>query len=85
MYADLGDGARALAVVQKIEDLKSSGRPGYAGLAPEKIYYARGTIQFWYRELDQALGNLKRVASNARTSTSIPALMRGCAWDRSTI
>jgi len=65
MYADLGDGARALAMVQKIEDLKSSGHPGYAGLAPEKIYYARGTIQFWYRELDQALSNLKRVASNA--------------------
>jgi len=65
MYADLGDGARALAVVQMIEDLKSSGHPGYVGLAPEKIYYARGTIQFWYRELDQALGNMKRVASNA--------------------
>ena len=65
MYADLGDGARALAVVQKIEDLKASGHPGYARLAPEKIYYARGTVQFWYRELDQALGNLKKVTSNA--------------------
>jgi tetratricopeptide (TPR) repeat protein len=65
VYADLGDGARALATIKKIEALKASGHPGYADLPPEKIYYARGTIQFWYRELDQALDNLARVAANA--------------------
>jgi tetratricopeptide (TPR) repeat protein len=65
MYSDLGDGTRALEEVQKIEDLKTSGQPGYAALPPEKIYFARGTIQFWYREFDDALANLSRVASAA--------------------
>ena len=65
MYADLGDGTRALETVQKIEDLKAAGYPGYADLPSEKIYYARGTIQFWYRELDAALANMKRVAERS--------------------
>ncbi len=66
MYADLGDGTRALAVIQRIEDLKRSGVPGYNRLTMEKIYYARGTIQFWYRDLDQALSNLQRVTARAQ-------------------
>ena len=66
MYADLGDGGRALAEVQQIEDLKKSDYPGYSRLPSEKIYYARGTIQFWYRDLDHALSNLQRVAARAQ-------------------
>ncbi len=65
MYSDLGDGERALATIQKMEDLKAAGEPGYADLPPEKIYYARGTVQFWYRRLDDALANMQRVASRA--------------------
>lgn len=66
MYADLGDKARALAAVQQIEDLKASGHPGYSAVLPEKVYYARGTIQFWYRDLDQALSNFRRVTARAQ-------------------
>jgi len=66
MYADLGDKTRALAAVQRIEDLKATGYPGYTGISPEKVYFARGTIQFWYRDLDQALANFKRVTARAQ-------------------
>lgn len=66
MYGDLGDEGHALAAVQRIEDLKMFGQPGYAFLPAEKIYYARGTIQFWYRDLDHALVNLKKVAAHAQ-------------------
>jgi tetratricopeptide (TPR) repeat protein len=66
MYADLGDGPRALAAIQRIENLKRSGVPGYNRLTMEKIYYARGTIQFWYRDLDQALSNLQRVTARTQ-------------------
>ncbi len=66
MYGDLGDERHALAAVQQVEDLRRSGQPGYASLPAEKIYYARGTIQFWYWDLDQALVNLKRVAAHSQ-------------------
>jgi len=65
MYGDLGDEGHALAAVQRIEDLKTSGEPGYTSLPSEKIDYARGTIQFWYRDLDRALANMKRVTAHA--------------------
>jgi tetratricopeptide (TPR) repeat protein len=29
----------------------------------EKIYYQEGSIQFWYRDEDRALENLKKVAA----------------------
>ncbi len=64
MYADLGDGEQALAAVRRIEELQQAGSPGYADLPREKVYYARGTIQFWYRDLDQALVNMERVAAS---------------------
>jgi tetratricopeptide (TPR) repeat protein len=66
MYADLGDKKNALAAVQRIEDLKAAGYAGYDRVAPEKIYYARGTIQFWYNDLDQALVNMKRVTARSQ-------------------
>lgn len=64
MYADLGDGKQALAAIRRIEELQLAGSPGYADLPREKVYYARGTIQFWYRDLDQALVNMERVAAS---------------------
>jgi tetratricopeptide (TPR) repeat protein len=64
MYADLGDGKQALAAVKRIEELQLAGSPGYADLPREKVYYARGTIQFWYRDLDEALVNMERVTAS---------------------
>ncbi len=66
MYGDLGDKQHALAAIQQVEDLKRSGYPGYRLLPFEKIYYARGTVQFWYNDLDQALANFKQVTARAR-------------------
>ncbi len=79
MYSDLGEKVNALATVQEIERLKSSGSNGFRQLAPEKIYYARGTIQFWYNDLDQALNNMKRVTEHGRKldlNTEVFAWMR---------
>jgi tetratricopeptide (TPR) repeat protein len=66
MHADLGDSANALRVLQEVERLKVSGSPGYARLPIEKIQYARGIIQFWYNDLDQAESNLKKVTAHAQ-------------------
>ena len=30
----------------------------------ERIYYQQGSIQFWYRDLDGAIENLKKVAAH---------------------
>ncbi|MDW8352962.1 MAG: tetratricopeptide repeat protein [Bryobacterales bacterium] len=65
MYSDLGDKTNALAAIQRIEELKAAGVPGYKTLPREKIYYARGTIQFWYNDLEEALENMKRVTARA--------------------
>jgi tetratricopeptide (TPR) repeat protein len=66
MYADLGDKAGALRVLQEIERLKVSGSAGYSGLPIEKIEFARGVVQFWYNDLDQAEYNLKKVTARAQ-------------------
>lgn len=63
MHSDNGDKASALAALQRIEDLKAAGASGYNRLMPEKIWYARGTVQFWYNELDQALDDMKKVTA----------------------
>ena len=66
MYSDLARKTDALNTLQEIENLKASGSPGYAGLPAEKIQFARGVIQFWYNDLDQAVANLKTVAAHAQ-------------------
>jgi tetratricopeptide (TPR) repeat protein len=65
MYSDLGNKTNALAAVQKIEELKAANTSGYSRLPKEKIYYSRGTIQFWYNDLDQALDNMRKVTAQA--------------------
>lgn len=65
MYSDLGDKRNALAALRRIEELKSNGTSGFSRLMPEKILYARGTIQFWYNDLDPALENMRRVTLRA--------------------
>jgi hypothetical protein len=65
MYADAGDGRRALGVVDQIEKLQRAGAPGYARVPLEKILFARGVVQFWYWDLDAAIDNLRRVTAQA--------------------
>jgi tetratricopeptide (TPR) repeat protein len=64
MYSMAGDGTRALAIVDEVARQKSGHAPGFDRLSWEKIYFQEGTIQFWYRDLDHALENLKKVAAS---------------------
>jgi tetratricopeptide (TPR) repeat protein len=66
MYADLGDSAKALGVLQEMERLKVSSSAGYTRVPIEKIEFARGVVQFWYNDLDQAESNLKKVIARAQ-------------------
>ena len=52
-------------MVDEIEKLHRSGAPGYSRVPLEKIYFARGVVQFWYWDLDAAIGNLRRVTGKA--------------------
>lgn len=65
MWADAGDGRKALAAVDKVEELHKSGVTGYGMLVPEKIAFARGNIQFWYNDLEKAETNLSHAVRNA--------------------
>lgn len=65
MYSDLGDKQRALEALERLERLRASGAPGFARVPPEKIYFARGNIQFWYRDLDEALENMHKATAHA--------------------
>lgn len=79
MYSDLGDKQRALEALARLEQLKNLGAPGFARVQMEKIYFARGNIQFWYRELDEALENIRKAAAHADhldLNTGVLAWMR---------
>src|SRR5690349_10503372 len=65
MYSVAGDGARALAALDELKRLKTGRASGFDRLPWEKIFYQEGTIQFWYRDLDHALENLKRVTASS--------------------
>ncbi|MEZ5399036.1 MAG: tetratricopeptide repeat protein [Bryobacteraceae bacterium] len=65
MYSDLGQKDAALAAIDEVERLKQAGTPGFAVLPAEKILYFRGTVQFWYRDFDGALRNLRAVTAKA--------------------
>jgi tetratricopeptide (TPR) repeat protein len=62
MYSIAGDKTHALDAVDEIERLKRANAPGYGRVPWEKIDFQKGTIQFWYRDFDQALENLQKVA-----------------------
>jgi tetratricopeptide (TPR) repeat protein len=79
MYSDAGDKDQALETLARLEHLRNSGAPGFARVPMEKIYFARGNIQFWYRDLDQALENIRKAAARADhldLNTGVLALMR---------
>jgi len=65
MYSDLGDEQKALAPLRRLEQQKLAGTHGLDQLSLEKIRFAEGNIQFWYNDLDAALGNLKAAAARA--------------------
>jgi tetratricopeptide (TPR) repeat protein len=65
MYSVAGDGTRALATVDDLAQRKSNRAPGFDQLPWEKVYYQKGIIQFWYRDLDSSLENLNKVAAAA--------------------
>jgi tetratricopeptide (TPR) repeat protein len=67
MYSMSNDKAHALQAVEEVARLKTSHAPGYDRVPWEKIYFQEGTIQFWYRDLDQALENMKKVAAASAT------------------
>ncbi len=59
MWSDLGDKHQALAALDIAE------RAARRRIAPERIAFARGTVQFWYGDLDDALANMRRAAAAA--------------------
>ncbi len=65
MYSTSGDGVQGLQAVDEVARLKAAHAPGFDHLPWEKIYFHKGSIQFWYNDLDHSLENMKKVASAA--------------------
>src|ERR1035438_4149236 len=63
MYSMAGDQRHGLEAVAEAARLKREHAPGFDQMPWEKIYYQEGSIQFWYRDEDHALENLKKVAA----------------------
>ncbi|MGB9606174.1 MAG: tetratricopeptide repeat protein, partial [Bryobacteraceae bacterium] len=63
--SEAGDKDRALETLARLEQLRNAGHSGFARVPAEKIYFARGNIQFWYRDFDQALENMRRALERA--------------------
>ena len=79
MYSMAGDKHHALQAVEELARLKTEDAPGFEGLAWEKIWFQEGTIQFWYRDFDQALENMKKVVAAAEDvdlNTGVFAFLR---------
>ena len=58
-----GDEEHALAAMREVVALKNRNAPGYARVPWEQIYFREGTIEFWYREFDAALENMRKVTA----------------------
>ncbi len=79
MYSIAGDSVRSIAATEEIARLKTAHAPGYDRLPWERIYFQEGTIQFWYRDFDRALENLKKVVAapqNVDLNTGASAWLR---------
>lgn len=66
MYADLGDKPNALKALDRVEELKKTGAPGFRNLPVERIEFARGNLLFWYDEPDAAIIHLRNATSRAQ-------------------
>ena len=79
MHSDLGNKDAALAAIAEVEKLKGLNTPTLSALPIEKVYYFRATVQFWYRDLNDAAINFQRVtakASDLDPNTGVTAWMR---------
>jgi tetratricopeptide (TPR) repeat protein len=79
MYSMSGDKAHSIEAVEEVARLKRTHAPGYDRVPWEKIYFQEGTIQFWYRDLDQALDNLTKVVAasdEVDLNTGVSAYLR---------
>lgn len=80
MHSDLGDRDKALAAIGQVERLKQGvNTRALSALPIEKVLYFRATVQFWYREFDQAAANFGRVTAKADEmdpNTGVTAWMR---------
>ncbi|HUP02616.1 MAG TPA: tetratricopeptide repeat protein [Bryobacteraceae bacterium] len=63
MYSVAGDGQSALGVLRDVAAMKTGHAAGFDRLPWEKIYFQQGTIEFWYRQFDAALDDLKKVTA----------------------
>ena len=63
MYSMAGDKTHGMEAVEEAARLKREHAPGFEQMPWEKVYYQEGSIQFWYRDEDQALENLQKVAA----------------------
>ena len=81
MYSMSNDKTHALEAVEEVVRLKDKHAAGYDRVPWEKIYFQEGTIQFWYRDLDQALENMKKVAA-ASSSEEVDLNSGSYAWLR---
>jgi tetratricopeptide (TPR) repeat protein len=79
MYSDAGDGEQALEVLDQLEALKRLRPRRFDRLPYERIWFARGVVQFWYRNYAAAEENLKHAAERADVLDLNTALM---AWMR---
>jgi tetratricopeptide (TPR) repeat protein len=68
MYADSGDKTNAIVNLDRIEQMRDKGTPGFQRLAAEKIAFDKGNVYFWYGDLDLALAQLKRATSQEGSS-----------------
>lgn len=66
MYADLGDKPSALKALDRVEELKKTGAPGFRNLPFERIEFARGNLLFWYDEPDAAIVHLRNATAHAQ-------------------
>jgi tetratricopeptide (TPR) repeat protein len=67
MYSATGQKDKAIATMQAVAELKRTGAPGFVNLASERIYYQIGNIQFWYRDYNDAVENLKKATAGGAT------------------
>lgn len=75
MYADLGRRDEALAALDRIEQRKRSGAPGFKTLPSERIDYARGNLLFWFERWPEAIPYLRRAVAGADQLTLHAAIM----------
>ena len=79
MYSTSGDGVHGLQALEEVARLKAAHAPGFERLPWEKIYFQKGSIQFWYNDLDQSLENMRKVTAAAEDvdlNTGVLAYLR---------